>query len=228
MSVRTLFTDAGRDLSDRQGGPSRADAFGRLARDLGVRIAIASQVHGRDVLVVDADAAAGAGPLIDLTRFRADALVTALPGVAVAVRVADCVPVLLADLDAGVVAAAHAGRAGVLAGVLGETVATMRRLGARRITATVGPHICGACYEVPDAMAADYAERTGVGVTRTRWGTAGIDLGAAVARQLDAAGVGVRDEARCTLTSPELHSHRRDAEAAGRQAGLAWLPALRG
>ncbi len=86
---------------------------------------------------------------------KADALVTTDRRLAVAVRVADCVPVLFADPDAGVVAAAHAGRVGLGAGVLPATVARMAELGAARITAWIGPHICGDCYEVPADLQAD-------------------------------------------------------------------------
>ena len=81
-----------------------------------------------------------------------DALVTAEPGTVLMVRVADCVPVLLADAGRGVVAAVHAGRPGLAAGVVPAAVAAMRALGADRVTAWVGPHVCGACYEVPDRL----------------------------------------------------------------------------
>jgi len=72
----------------------------------------------------------------------ADALVTDLRNVALAVRVADCVPVLLADTQRHIIGAAHAGRVGLLAGVLESAVMEMERLGAKRIRAWIGPHIC--------------------------------------------------------------------------------------
>jgi YfiH family protein len=136
------------------------------------------------------------------------------------VRVADCVPVLLADPVAGVVAAAHAGRAGVAAGVVPEAVARMRRLGARDITAWVGPHVCGACYEVPPKMQAEVASRVPETQATTAWGTPALDLGAGVRAQLAAVGAQVVDAARCTRESVDLYSHRRDGAGAGRHAGL--------
>lgn len=101
----------------------------------------ASQVHGIDVVTVTTPWAAGQGP-------RADALVTAWPGVALGVVTADCTPVLLADAEAGVVGAVHAGWRGAVGGVLEATVAAMRALGATRITAAIGPSIRQKSYEV--------------------------------------------------------------------------------
>ena len=218
--VGVTFTSAETDLGDLQGAEARDAAFARLAAHLGVAVAFVTQVHGNDVLSLDEPPAS---PVIDLTAHRVDALVTSLRGVALAVRVADCVPVLLADPAAGVVGAAHAGRAGVLAGVVPRAVEAMRVRGASDLVAWIGPHICAECYEVPAAMAADYADATGVAATTTSWGTPSIDLGAAVRRQLDACGVRWSREEACTRTDPHLHSYRRDAAASGRLAGLVWL-----
>lgn len=183
-----------------------------------------SQVHGARVVEV-----ADAGPgLVDLTAERADALITDRRGVALAVRVADCVPVLLADAAAGLIGAAHAGRAGVLAGVVPATVNALRARGATRLTAWIGPHICASCYEVPDAMARDFADVTGVPPARTHWHTLGIDLGAAVGSQLDAAGVPFVSHEACTRESSTLWSYRRDGDRAGRFVGAVWLAAARG
>ena len=84
-----------------------------------------------------------------------DALVTSTPGLVLCVLVADCVPVLLTDPVAGVVAAVHAGREGVRTGVVPATLSAMASLGARarHVTALLGPAVCGRCYEVPDADA---------------------------------------------------------------------------
>lgn len=111
-----------------------ADALG-AAHLLGV-----TQVHGADVATVTDPWPTGKGP-------RADALVTARPGLALGIVTADCTPVLLAD-PAGVVGAVHAGWRGALAGVLEATVAAMRALGARDIVAAIGPSIRQASYEV--------------------------------------------------------------------------------
>lgn len=153
---------------------------------------------------------------------EADALVTALPEVPLGVRVADCVPVLLADAEAGVIGAAHAGRRGLLAGVLAATAARMRELGATRIRAWVGPHICGDCYEVPSAMAAESCARIPELAATTSWGTPSLDLGAGAQAVLERDGVLVERQDPCTRTNPSLFSHRRDDGRTGRQIGLIW------
>lgn len=191
------------------------------------------QVHGVDVLEVDesllaswtpdswlGDAAPGV-PALPV----ADALVTRQRGIGLAIRVADCLPVLFADRAAGVVAAAHAGRVGLAAGVLPATLARMAALGARRITAWIGPHVCAACYEVPAAMREQVAGVLPGAWATTTWGTPALDLGGAAAVQLEAAGCEVVRVDPCTREIATLHSHRRDGEAAGRQAGIVWLPA---
>jgi YfiH family protein len=123
----------------------------RLATELGLgedRLAWMEQVHGRTATVVDGTETAPAE--------ATDALVTAEPGLALVVLVADCVPVLLAEPNAGVVAAVHAGRVGARVGVLPAALEAMRSAGAEthRIEALLGPAICGDCYEVPASMAA--------------------------------------------------------------------------
>jgi YfiH family protein len=177
------------------------------------------QVHGNDVHVVDRAWLDGrhADPAV------ADALVTDLAGVALVVRVADCVPVLLADVQRGVVGAAHAGRPGLVAGIVPTTVAAMRDLGAAEITAWVGPHVCGACYEVPEQMRADVAAVVPQAHAETSWGTPSVDVGAGVRAQLAAAGVEVVDASRCTREDEDLYSYRRQGDEAGRLAGLVWV-----
>ena len=166
------------------------------------------QVHGH--AVVEAG-----GP-----REKCDALVTDRPDVVLMVRVADCVPVLLADRDAGVLGAAHAGRKGLDEGVVGACVARMRALGATAVEAWVGPHICGACYEVPEALQSEVAAREPASRSTTSWGTPGLDIGAGIRAQLARAGVTAHDVSRCTLESPDLYSYRRDGAGAGRFAGV--------
>ena len=101
------------------------------------------QVHGADVVEVNEPWEPGAGP-------RADAMVTKQPGIALGVITADCAPILLADREAGVVGAAHAGWRGAVAGVIEATVSAMIELGADagRITAAIGPCIAQSSYEV--------------------------------------------------------------------------------
>ncbi|TCJ23657.1 peptidoglycan editing factor PgeF [Nocardioides jejuensis] len=169
------------------------------------------QVHGNVVAV--ADPAAVDAPVCD-------AIVTDRPDVVLAVRVADCVPVLLADPSAGVVGAAHAGRKGVELDVVGATVARMRDLGATTITAWIGPHVCGGCYEVPQQMQDEVTAIEPATLATTTWGTPALDLGAGVRAQLERAGVTVEHLGPCTLEDSTLFSHRRDADGAGRLAGL--------
>jgi polyphenol oxidase len=188
----------------------------RLRAALGVeRLAFAEQVHGAVV------APAGPEPAVG-----ADALVTDEPGTALVVLAADCLPVVLADPRAGVVAAAHAGRAGLLAGVLQRTVAAMQERGADpgRVHAVVGPAAGACCYEVPAAMADDAEARVpGVRAT-TRRGTPSLDLRGGAERVLRAAGVGrVEHVGACTIDDPRFYSYRRDGRT-GRHAGVAWLP----
>jgi YfiH family protein len=179
------------------------------------------QVHGAEVCDAVAPRGPGEGPP------ECDGIVTDRPDVVLAVRVADCVPVLLADPVAGVVGAAHAGRLGVQNGVVSATVARMRGLGAGSVTAWVGPHVCGACYEVPEEMRAEVAAVEPAAAATTSWGTPALDLGAAVRAQLEREGVTVVDAARCTRESPDLYSHRRDGASAGRLAGLVRLRGAR-
>ncbi len=248
--VGVAFTDRWDGFSGPQLGPlnlgrTDADDIGLVERNLdavrdrlglgGLRrggplpLIALHQVHGTAVLQVDEELVAAWGPRSHLGEpagqpplRMADAAVTALAGVALCVRVADCVPVLLADRRAGVIAAAHAGRVGFAAGVLPATVDAMRDSGARDVEAWIGPHICGRCYEVPQAMADELALTHPQAVTRTSWGTPAIDLGAGCAGQLEHLGVRVARLDPCTRTNPQFHSHRRDSLRAGRQAGIIW------
>ena len=190
----------------------------RLTTELGVsKVAWMEQVHGRTATVVDGSEP---GPA-EMT----DALVTAQPGLAVAVLVADCVPILLSDPVAGVVAAVHAGRVGARVGVVPATLEAMRSVGAEthRIEGLLGPAICGECYEVPAAMAADVEEHLPGSACRTRKGTPGLDLKAGLWRQLADLGVGkIGVDPRCTVEDKTLFSYRRDGKT-GRIAAVTWV-----
>ncbi len=113
----------------------------------GARLVTVHQVHSAEAIE--------AGDWPDDNRPRADALVTDHPGILLGILTADCAPILLADRDAGVIGAAHAGWRGAVAGVAASIVAAMEKLGARRdrIAATVGPCIARANYEVDHAFA---------------------------------------------------------------------------
>jgi YfiH family protein len=177
------------------------------------------QVHGPEALLVSSDPAErrpSAWP-------QCDALVADGAGVALCVRVADCVPVVLADADRGVVAVAHAGRSGVAGGVVPRTLDLMHQQGAERIIGWVGPHVCGGCYEVPAAMREEVATVAPTTYAVTTWGTPALDLGAGVRTQLQDAGVEARDHSVCTRESPDLYSYRRDGANSGRSGGLVVL-----
>lgn len=210
------------NLGDRVGDEPSAVAANRerLASELGLapdHVIWMEQVHGRTATIVDGPRSAP----VEAT----DAVVSARPGLAVAVLVADCVPVLLSDPDAGVVAAVHAGRVGARVGVLTAALAAMRDAGARieRTEVLLGPSVCGECYEVPAAMQADVAEHLPGSASKTRKGTPGLDLRAGLWRQLADAGVArIGVDPRCTVEDRTLFSHRRDGTT-GRLAALTWL-----
>lgn len=198
----------------------------RLAAAAGLQpedLVFAEQVHGAGVGVVDGSWRTRDGALAGV-----DALVTATPGLGLVVLAADCLPVLLADPAAGVVAAAHAGRRGLTGGVLEATLAAMTELGATTsaTTAVLGPAACGRCYEVPAAMAEQVEAAVPGSRSRTAAGTSSVDLTAGAAGVLRAAGLTeVRTAGGCTIEQPErFFSYRRDGRT-GRHAGLVWLSA---
>lgn len=185
-------------------------------------VALVSQVHGADVLVVDAPT----GPLG--TAGEADALVTTTPRLALAVRVADCVPLLLSA--PGGVAAVHAGWRGVAARIIPAAVqALLDATGARHhdVRAVVGPHIQVDAFEVGPEVVAGIAAS---GVARElfarqhparsapdRWQ---VDLGAAVEAQLRGQGVASVHHVGACTTGPRFHSWRARGATTGRQAGV--------
>ncbi|WP_087928497.1 peptidoglycan editing factor PgeF [Streptomyces albireticuli] len=193
----------------------------RAAKGLGLDPAAVvwmNQVHGRDVAVVD-------GPWDTSDIPAVDGVVTARRGLALAVLTADCTPVLLADPVAGVAGAAHAGRPGLVAGVVPATVEAMTALGAdpARIVARTGPSVCGLCYEVPEAMRADVAAVVPEAWATTRQGTPAVDVAAGVRAQLARLGVNISGQSHiCTLESRDHFSYRRE-HTTGRLASYVWL-----
>ncbi|MDX2677792.1 peptidoglycan editing factor PgeF [Streptomyces soliscabiei] len=177
-----------------------------------------NQVHGDDVAEVD-------GPWTTPLTPPVDGLVTATRGLALAVLTADCVPVLLADPVAGVAAAAHAGRPGMVKGIVPAAIDAMESLGAdpARIVARTGPAVCGRCYEVPETMRAEVAAVEPAAHAETSWGTPAVDVTAGVHAQLDRLGVHDRERSPvCTRESEDHFSYRRD-RTTGRLAGYVWL-----
>ncbi|WP_258557653.1 peptidoglycan editing factor PgeF [Rhodococcus sp. AG1013] len=192
----------------------------RLADGIGLpfeRLVWMEQIHSRNVTVVD-------GP-VDGPVPATDALVTTVPGLALVTLSADCVPILLSDDEAGVIAAVHAGRIGARIGIVPKVIGAMIEQGARpeRIGAFLGPAASGRQYEVPAAMQADVEKFLPGTATRTVKGTPGLDLRAGLRRQLLAAGVsGVAEDPRCTIEDATLFSHRRGAPT-GRLAAVIWM-----
>ncbi|OMC39995.1 laccase [Mycobacterium sp. GA-1841] len=208
------------NLGDHVGDAPAAVAQNRrrLAAAVGADALVwMNQVHSDHVVTVD-------GPRAGAVE-NTDALVTSQPGLALVVVTADCVPVLMGDARAGVVAAVHAGRVGAQKGIVARTLETMLAAGAHvgDISVLLGPAVSGANYEVPESMAADVEAALPGSRTTTSRGTPGLDLRAGIARQLTALGVTAIDiDPRCTVADRALFSHRRDAPT-GRLASVVWM-----
>lgn len=184
----------------------------RVARSLGVapgNLAFTHQVHGAQVRTVRS---VGEMP-------KCDAQVTDVPGIGLAVLVADCTPVIVVDVDAGVIGTAHAGRPGMTSGVVDAMLDRVAELGSRQPQAFVGPSVCPRCYEVPWQMREDAARVSPESRSVSWTGTPAIDVAAGVVAQLRDRGVAVTWVPGCTRESDRLFSHRRDP-GAGRFAGV--------
>jgi purine-nucleoside/S-methyl-5'-thioadenosine phosphorylase / adenosine deaminase len=194
--------------------PARvAENRARMAAAIGVepqRFLTAYQIHSPQVVVAETPWAGDARP-------RADGIVTRMPKLAIGVSTADCGPVLLADPQAQVIGAAHAGWRGALFGVVEATVAAMERLGAARehIRTALGPMIRQPNYEVgPDLIerfAAEDPDSDAFFAPAQRPGHALFDLGGYVATRLRRAGVSrIEDVGLCTYANPgRFYSYRR-------------------
>ncbi|MCK0116604.1 polyphenol oxidase family protein [Isoptericola sp. S6320L] len=198
----------------------------QLAGWIGAPVAFATQVHGATVLALGgAERTEWESVTPPLSAGEADALVTAEAGLGLGVLVADCVPVLLVDPVARVAGVAHAGRRGLVAGVVDRAVDAMVARGASRdgLRAAVGPAVCGACYEVPEALRDEVTAVVPEAWATTASGTPALDLPAGVLARLSAMGVPADRVERCTRTDPDLFSHRQATaagEVTGRQAGV--------
>ncbi|HTZ62477.1 MAG TPA: polyphenol oxidase family protein [Solirubrobacteraceae bacterium] len=241
---QALFTSRAHGNLSTVRAQTRAQGMGareRLRRQLELRrLCAGPQVHGTDIQRLRARDGVGAEPL----TAAADGRATALAGVGVMVLTADCLPVLLGSDRA--VAAVHAGWRGLAAGVLEEGVRALRELtetsrepnetsrepsrtpGAQgharaepehrdgEIVAIIGPGAGPCCYEVGPEVhdAFDGAHRVG----------SNVDLPAIARERLLRAGVDRVEHVRlCTICDARFFSHRREGQAAGRQAGVAWL-----
>lgn len=200
-----------------------------LSQALGLdRVSYVHQVHGTAVHVVTDESLAQLTPgaARHTPPVEADAQVTTRHGVGLAILVADCTPVLLAAPREGVVGAIHAGRRGMVDGVVPATLDSMRALGATEIVAAIGPSIGPRHYEVPASMREEVSAVEPVTCSVTKTGTPALDVAAGVAEQLVRAGVSIAHWSDvCTAESPDLFSYRRDGTT-GRFAGIVWLTGI--
>jgi YfiH family protein len=169
-----------------------------------------NQVHGDEVVEIKS--------LIDDPT--CDGLITSVPGIALAVMVADCIPLLLTSTT--VVGAVHVGRRGLMNSVAVKTIESMRKLGAVQIHAQLGPSICGRCYEVPQDLADEVIAKHPAASSLTNNLTPALDLPRALIAQLVAHDVTYEASPICTLENDEYFSYRRH-NITGRNAGVVWL-----
>jgi hypothetical protein len=201
-------------VSELEAIPWLEHGFGTRLADIPAlfrNVATLKQIHSADCV-----AAGGRAGVLG----HGDALLEDAPGAVVAVKTADCIPLLLVDEEHRAVAAVHAGWRGTVAGIAGRAIGAMReRFGTdpRAVRAAIGPAIGPCCYEVGPEVAQHFGER----------GRARVDLAAANRRQLVEAGVTeekVYASNLCTRCMPgEFHSFRRDKEAAGRLYSFAGI-----
>jgi len=170
-----------------------------------------NQVHGDRIVIVEE-----ASDLIP----EADALITGISGVAIAVMVADCIPLLLTSKE--VVAAVHVGRKGLINEIARKTIRTMEEMGAGAITAHIGPAICGTCYEVSEDIFEEVTRLHPPTASKTKKGTPALDLFAGIRAVLIDEGIDIKSRFECTLENLDLFSYRRDG-VTGRQAGIVLL-----
>ena len=170
--------------------------------------AVMSQVHGDTVFVIYQ---------IPAQVPVADSLITANSEIALVVMVADCIPLLLRSEK--LVAAVHVGRAGLMNSIAVKTVAMMSALGATQIMGSIGPAICGKCYEVPQELHDEVIARHPLARSTTRTGTPALDLPKALIAALAEVDVPVGISAGCTLEDQNSFSYRRN-QITGRQAGV--------
>lgn len=211
VSKGTLYRGLNTGIGSNDDAEAVAENRRRVASAMGVdadRLVAPFQVHSAEAVITD-------GPFKG-DRPKADAVVTATPGIAIGVVTADCGPILFADAEARVVAAAHAGWPGARAGVLENTIETMISLGARResIQAVLGPSISQPNYEVGpefhDRFVADDDSNSRYFVPSGRAGYHLFDLNAYSIDRLTGAGVQAGSLGKCTYADEDLfYSYRR-------------------
>lgn len=193
----------------------------RMERNLGIEpgtTRFVSQIHSNKVVDASAD-----GWAADAALVEADALVSVTGREPLGILVADCLPVAFTT-DYGPSAIAHAGRVGLLGGILENTVERLREVDGAdrgRIHAVIGPSICGQCYEVPAEMQEHATKRYPEIASETSWGTPALDLPAAAESVLAGLQVDILRSHECTYTSQQYYSHRRQP-GRGRIAAYVW------
>lgn len=202
-----------------------ADCRKVLAAGLGLEpdhLIIPRQSHTANVFIVDET------PVDDRCVENVDALVTRNEPVALCISTADCVPIVMADPDAGVIAAAHSGWRGTVADIAGKTVRAMLSLGARaeRIHAATGPAICADCFEVGKEVAEVFRNTYPhtPGIVRDNFAKPHIDLRLAITHSLVEAGISpkhITASGACPHCDPDRYfSARRLGTASGRTLTL--------
>ena len=179
-----------------------------LSDQIGMPIAFMNQTHSDRIVLVEN------GKNIP----DADALITTTQRVAVAVMVADCIPLLLKSDVA--VAAVHVGRKGLVNGITRKTIDAMRDLGAEVIHSYIGPNICGGCYEVGADIFEEVISKYPTSDSSERSGKKTLDLVAGL--KTDLKDTVLLDLSSCVLEDNHTFSYRRDGTT-GRQAGVIWL-----
>jgi len=208
----SLGAFASLNLGDHVGDDAERVAENRksIERDFGP-IQFMNQVHGDRIAIVE-----------EVTELapEADALITGIPGVAIAVMVADCIPLILTSKE--VVAAVHVGRRGLANDITRKTIRTMEDMGAGAITAHIGPAICASCYEVSQDIQNEIVAQHPKAKAKTKEGTPSLDLVGGLKAVLIEEGVDIKSRFECTVENPDLFSYRRD-RVTGRQAGIVCL-----
>ncbi|MBU3642810.1 MAG: laccase domain-containing protein [Candidatus Nanopelagicaceae bacterium] len=202
------FTSA--NLGDHVGDEAASVLENRaqLESQIGMPIVFMNQVHGDTVVLVEEKT----------NTPTCDALITTERKLAVAVMVADCIPLLLKSDVA--VAAVHVGRKGLMNGVARKTIDAMRDLGAEVIHSYIGPNICGSCYEVGADIFSEVVSKYPSSDSSSRTGKATLDLVSGL--KTDLKDTVLLDLSSCVLEDKNSFSYRRDG-ITGRQAGVIWL-----
>jgi YfiH family protein len=211
---------------DRDAAWRERQRWARAARIDPMALSTVHQVHGREVIGIGVDRRGLGGPLGSTALGRADAIMTATPGVAVMTLHADCLPIILADPDVPAVAAIHAGWRGTVVDVVGATVQAMTtEYGARpeRMVVLLGPGMRSCCYEVGDEVVEAWRASAGidgeVALSRgpRRWH---FDLAIANRSLLAKAGIAadrIDDQSHCThCNGDRWFSHRLQGPETGR------------